>query len=87
MGSLDEARAASATCKQQAGQLAGQLQAAGKGVVDAQQNFRGRLGSTSNPKVVEVEARCQAAKEKVAEAIQLLMAAGEAASQFSAGLN
>jgi hypothetical protein len=86
MGSFDESRAACATFKQQATKAIGQLQAGGQEVTAAQQAFRTRLGSTSNPKVLEVEARCQDARQKVAEAIQVLMAANEAAIQFASGL-
>ena len=87
MGSLDDARAASATFRQQIEQCVGQIQGAGQGIVVAQQGFRGRLGNTSDDKVVEVEGRCQEAKKKLTEAIGLLIAANEAADQFAASLH
>jgi|GEM_PF-3051137 len=87
MGSLDEARGASTAYGQQAEQCIGQLQAAGQQISEAQQAFRGRLGNTSHPKVGEVDARSQEAKQRVHDAIQALNAAREAANQFAAGLS
>jgi uncharacterized protein YukE len=86
MGHLDDARAAAATFRQKTEQNMAMLQAAGQKIAESQQEFRGRLGQTSNPRVGEVDARCNVAKEKVAEAIQALAAAREAAEQFAATL-
>ncbi|MBT8228440.1 MAG: hypothetical protein HKP61_17810 [Dactylosporangium sp.] len=86
MGSLDEARAAAATFRQQLEQNITQLQSAGQGVISSQQGLRGRIGSTNQPKMLEAEARCQDARQKIAEAIQSVTAAREAAGHFSAAL-
>jgi hypothetical protein len=64
-----------------------QLTAAGQAVAQAQAAFLGRLGRTSHVKVIEVEARCQVARQKIAEAIQALDAARQAADQFRASLS
>jgi hypothetical protein len=87
MGTIDEARAAAGSFNQKAEQSMTLLQGAGRGIADAQVAFLARLGRTSNHKVVEVEARCEAAKQKVAEAIQALNAARQAADQFRASLS
>lgn len=87
MGSIDEARAAAAMLRQQYGQGIGQLQSVGQSVGAAHQALRGRLGTTSHPKVLEAEGRCREAQRKIAEAIQALNAANEAAAEFSAGLH
>lgn len=87
MGNMDDARAASAALREQVGQGIGRLQGVGQNVSAAQQGFRGRLGSTSHPKVVEAEARCRQAQQKINEAIQALGAAREAADQFSSSLH
>lgn len=86
MGSFDEARAAAATFRQQIEQNIVQLQSIGQGVSGTQQGFRSRVGTTQQEKMLAVEARCQEAKQKVAEAIQALTAAREAAGQFSTAL-
>jgi uncharacterized protein YukE len=86
MGHLDDARAAAAAFRQQVEQNTNMLQAGGQKIAEAQQAFRGRLGQTSNPKVTEVDARCNDAKQKLAEAIQALTAARQAAEQFAASL-
>jgi len=87
MGTIDEARSAAAGFHQQCDQGMQLLTAAGQHVAKAQTAFLGRLGRTSHARVVEVEARCQVARQKVAEAIQALDAARQAADQFRASLS
>jgi hypothetical protein len=87
MGTIDEARAVAAgfhTSSEQSMQL---LATAGQTVAQAQVAFLGRLGRTSHVKVIEVEARCQVARQKIAEAIAALDAARQAAEQFRASLS
>jgi hypothetical protein len=86
MGTIDEARAAAGTFSQRAEQGMTMLQGAGRTIADAQVALLGRLGRTGNPRVVEVEARCEVARQKVAEAIQALNAARQAADQFRASI-
>ena len=87
MGSMDDARTAAAVLRQQITDEIGQLQGIGQSVGSAQQELRGRLGRTSHPKVLETEGRCREAQQKIAEAIQALNAASEAAARFSTGLH
>jgi hypothetical protein len=87
MGTIDEARAVAAGFHTQSEQSMQQLTAAGQAVAQAQAAFLGRLGRTSHVKVIEVEARCQVARQKIAEAIQALDAARQAADQFRASLS
>jgi hypothetical protein len=87
VGTIDEARAVAAGFHTQCEQSMQLLTGAGQRVADAQVAFLGRLGRTSHVKVVEVEARCQVARQKIAEAIQALDAARQAAEQFRASLS
>jgi hypothetical protein len=87
VGHLDDARAAAAAFRTQTEQNINMFQAGGQKIAESQQAFRGRLGQTSNPKVGEVDARCNDAKQKIAEAIQALAAARQAAEQFAASLS
>jgi len=87
MGTIDEARAVAAGFHQQAEQSMQALAGTGQAVANAQVAFLGRLGRTSHVKVIEVEARCQVARQKIAEAIQALDAARQAADQFRASLS
>lgn len=87
MGSFEEARAAIATFEQQLNQNISQLQGIGQSVTAVQQSFVGRVGSTHQEKYRDVESRSHEAKQKVAEAIQALNAAKEAATQFGASLS
>ena len=87
MGSFEEARAAVATFGERIGQNIGQLQGVGQQVIATHQGFRGRVGTTRQEEYRDVEARCQDAKQKVAEAIQALYAARAAASQFGSSLS
>jgi hypothetical protein len=87
MGTIDEARAVAAGFHQQSEQGMQLLANAGQTVAQAQVAFLGRLGRTSHVKVIEVEARCQVARQKIAEAIQALDAARQAADQFRASLS
>lgn len=86
MGHIDDARAAVATFRQDTEQNIQLLQSGGQKIADAQQGFHGRLGQTSHQKVAEIDARCNLAKQKVAEAIQALAAARQAAEQYAASL-
>ncbi|MBT8226184.1 MAG: hypothetical protein HKP61_16940 [Dactylosporangium sp.] len=86
MGAVDDARAATAAFRQQASRGITQLEGIRQGVGAAQQNFRGQLGNTTHPRVAEAEARCRESQQKVADAIQALRAASEAAHQLTAGL-
>jgi len=87
MGTIDEARAAAGGFRQQAEQAMGLLQQAGRTIGEAQVAFLGKLGRTGNHKVIEVEARCEVARQKVAEALQALDAARQAADQFRGSLS
>jgi hypothetical protein len=87
MGTIDEARAAAGGFHHQADHGIGLLQQAGRTITEAQLAFLGRLGRTSNHTVIEVEARCQVAKQKVAEALQALDAAKQAADRFRGSLS
>jgi hypothetical protein len=87
MGTIDEARAVAAGFHQQSEAGMQMLAGAGQAVAQAQTAFLGRLGRTSHVKVIEVEARCQVARQKIAEAIQALDAARQAADQFRASLS
>ena len=87
MGTIDEARAVAAGFHQQTEQTMQVLAGAGQAVATAQVAFLGRRGRTRHVKVVEVEARCQVARQKIAEAIQALDAARQAADQFRASLS
>ncbi|NNJ62753.1 MAG: hypothetical protein HKP61_17805 [Dactylosporangium sp.] len=84
---MDDARAASATFRQNAGEGIGQLHGIGQSLSAAEQGFRGKLGNTSHPRVVEAEARCREARQKIADAVHALNAAREAADQLSAELH
>jgi hypothetical protein len=86
MGHLDDARAAVAAFRQETEQNINMLQSGGQKIAEAQQGFHGRLGKTSHQKVAEIDARCNLAKQKVAEGIQALAAARQAAEQFAASL-
>jgi hypothetical protein len=86
MGHLDDARAAVAAFRQETEQNINLLQSGGQKIAEAHQRFRGQLGQTSNQKVAEVDARCNLAKQKAAEAIQALAAARQAAEEFAASL-
>jgi hypothetical protein len=87
MGTIDQARSAAGGFHQSSEQSMVMLQAAGEAIGQAQAAFLGRLGPTRHVQVVEVEARCQVAKQKIAEAIQALDAARQAADQFRASLS
>jgi len=87
MGTIDEARAVAAGFHQQTEQSMQALAGVGQTVSQAQVAFLGRIGRTSHVKVIEVEARCQVARQKIAEAIQALDAARQAADQFRASLS
>jgi len=87
MGTIDQARAAAAGFHQASEQSMLMLRAAGEAVGQAQVAFLGRLGPTRHVQVVEVEARCQIARQKVAEAIQALDAARQAADRFRSSLS
>lgn len=87
MGHLDDARAAVAQFRQNTEQNMNMMQASGQKVAESQQQFHGQLGKTSNPKVAEVDAACNTAKQKVSEALQALNAARQAAEQFAASLS
>jgi hypothetical protein len=87
MGTIDTARAVAAGFHQQSEQSMTMLQAAGQTVATAQAAFLGQLGRTSHAKVIEVEARCQVARQKIAEALEALAAARQAADQFRASLS
>ncbi len=87
MGTIDEARAAAGGFHQASEQSMGMLRAAGEAVGQAQTAFLGRLGPTRHLQVVEVEARCQVARAKIAEAIQALDAARQAADRFRSSLS
>jgi|NGEPerStandDraft_6_1074524.scaffolds.fasta_scaffold352995_1 hypothetical protein len=87
MGTIDEARAAAGGFHHQAEHGMGLLQQAGRTIGDAQVAFLATLGRTSNHTVIEVEARCEVAKHKVAEALQALDAARQAADRFRGSLS
>ncbi len=87
MGTIDEARAVAAGFHTQTEQSMQALASTGQAVAQAQVAFLGRLGRTSHVKVLEVEARCQVARQKIAEAIQALDAARQAADQFRSSLS
>jgi hypothetical protein len=87
MGTIDEARAVAAGFHHSSEQGMQLLQSAGQTVAQAQVAFLGRLGRTSHVKVIEVEARCQVARQKIAEALQALDAARQAADSFRASLS
>lgn len=87
MGTIDQARAAAAGFHQSSEQSMVMLRAAGESVGQAQTAFLGRLGPTRHVQVVEVEARCAAARQKIAEALQALDAARQAADMFRASLS
>lgn len=87
MGTIDQARAAAAGFHQASEQSLAMLRGAGEGVGQAQVAFLGRLGPTRHVQVVEVEARCAVARQKIAEAIQALDAARQAAETFRASLS
>jgi hypothetical protein len=87
MGTIDTARAVAAGFHQQSEQSMTMLKAAGQTVTQAQTAFLGQLGRTSHVKVIEVEARCQLARQKIAEAIEAMDAARQAAEQFRASLS
>jgi hypothetical protein len=87
MGTIDEARAAAGGFHQASEQSMVMLQAAGETVGQAAGAFLHRLGPTRHAQVVEVEARCQVARQKIAEAIQALDAARQAADRFRASLS
>ncbi len=87
MGTIDEARAVAAGFHQQTEQTRLVGAGGGQAVSPAQVAFLGRLGRTSHTKVIEVEARCQVARQKIAEAIQALDAARQAADQFRSSLS
>jgi len=87
MGTIDEARAVAAGFGQSSEQALGMLTSAGQTIAQAQTAFLTRLGPTSHAKVAEVEARCQVARQKVAEAIAALDAARRAAGEFRSGLS
>jgi len=87
MGTIDDARAAASGFHAASEQGMGMLQAAGEAVGQAQTAFLTRLGATHNVQVVEVEARCAVARQKIAEAVQALDAARQAADRFRASLS
>lgn len=87
MGTIDQARAAAAGFQQASEQGAALLRAAAEAVDQARAGFLGQLGPTRHAQVVEVEARCQVAKQKIAEAVQALEAARQASDQFRASLS
>lgn len=87
MGTIDEARAAAGGFRQASEQGMVMLQAAGEAVGQAQSAFLHRLGPTRHLQVVEVEARCQVARQKIAEAVQALDAARQAADRFQVSLS
>jgi hypothetical protein len=62
-------------------------EAAGEAIGQAQSAFLHQLGPTRQVQVIEVEARCQVARQKIAEAIQALDAARQAADRFRASLS
>jgi hypothetical protein len=86
MGTIDDARAAASGFRQASDQTMVLLQSAGETITQAQAAFAARLGPTRHPQVSEVEARCQVARAKIAEALQALDAARHAADQFRASL-
>ena len=87
MGTIDQARAAAAGFRSASEQSMVMLQAAGESVGQAQVAFLTRLGPTRHVQVLEVEARCAVARQKIAEAIQALDAARQAADSFGAALS
>jgi hypothetical protein len=87
MGTIDQARSAAAGFHQASEQSMAMLKAAGEAVGQAQVAFLGQLGPTRHLQVVEVEARCQVARQKIAEAIQALDAARQASDRFRASLS
>ncbi|MDQ1287050.1 MAG: hypothetical protein QG622_615 [Actinomycetota bacterium] len=87
MGTIDQARAAATGFHQASEQGIVMLQSAGESVGQAQAAFLGKLGPTRHVQVVEVEARCAVARQKIAEAIQALDAARQAADLFRASLS
>jgi hypothetical protein len=87
MGTIDQARATATGFRQSCDESMVMLQAAGESIGQAQTAFLGTLGLTRHVQVVEVEARCAAARQKIAEAIQSLDAARQAADMFRASLS